>query len=437
MYTSHIGKRFVQLYNERENTDLQPKQFFLEQVFPKFYNHPKYFKWVVNSPFVQALKKEEKATLFSFEEQQQFRLSKLQTKIETEEVDSCFAIGFPAANQEFDTSGQVSNIQIPKDEQEIYASWIGTGFGIEVEGKQVWLIDEPDVLWMIFEGWNNYRTFLNSPAMNLKGNEIDAWNTVWLDFNLTTERASPKFMVAEYAERSADEYSLKSMPWFEVLFLLATKFSSRRITLQSARYIFDKQKYVTLGFVQLELPEIYRFWKELFGDTTLEQRAALRKIYKTQFGVSAALERFSILGLRALEPKDLRKFMPESGALPKIKTDETSQLTYKTYIAWISAMLNNQQLLDLAQEAAQMLHGYTAKSKGAKTDRGNRVDELIGSPNRKRFIDVLTDIVNDDASVSDVANRLVRSLMTEIPLDNVPLFVTLVRFKYALPEAKV
>jgi hypothetical protein len=50
---------------------------------------------------------------------------------------------------------------------------------------------------------------------------------------------------------------------------------------------------------------------------------------------------------------------------------------------------------------------------------------------------VLTDIVNDDSSVSaPIAERLVKALMTDIATDNIPLFVTLIRFNYALPEAK-
>ena len=435
MYTSHIGKRFVQLYNERMNTDLQPKQFFLEQVFPKFYKHPKYFKWVVNSPIVQALKKDEKEQLKTFDEEQEFRLAKLQTRIDTEEADMSFAIGFPPANQNFDTSGQVTNIPIVADEQEIYASWIGAGFGIEVEGKQVWLIDEPDLLWIIFEGWEMYRELLNSPAIELKGNDIDAWNAVWLDFQLTTEKSSPKFMISNYVEREGDKYSLLGQTWYKMMFLFADKFPKRRLKVHSARYIFDKQKYVTLGFAQLELPEASRFYKSLFGSVSTEQRARLKALYKTQFGFAAAYERFSLIGLRALEPSDLQKFMPNGrDDMPKIKSDENSQFLYTIYIAWISAMLNNQQLLDLAQEAAQMLHIYTAGSKGAKTDRGNRVNELLGSANRKRFIDILTDIVDDDATIAPVSDKLVHALMTDIPIDNAPLFVTLIRFKYALPQ---
>jgi hypothetical protein len=121
--------------------------------------------------------------------------------------------------------------------------------------------------------------------------------------------------------------------------------------------------------------------------------------------------------------------------MPTLKNDEKSQLTYKTYIAWISAMLNNQQLLDLAQEAAQMLHSYTAASKGAKADRINRIDALTAATNRKRFIDILTEIIEDDTSVAAVAERLVKAVMTEIPPDTIPLFITLIRFRFAVPQA--
>jgi hypothetical protein len=439
MYTSHIGRRFVQIYNERMNTDLQPKQFFLEQVFPKFYKHPKYFKWIVNSPIVQALKKEEKEQLKTFDEQQEFRLAKLQTRIDTEEVDMSFAIGFPPANQNFDTSGQVTNIPIVADEQEIYASWIGAGFGIEVEGGQVWLIDEPELFWTIFEGWETYRIFLNSEVMDLKGNDISIWNGIWLDFKLTSEQASPKFMIDKYVKQSKGRYFLISRNWYEMMFLFAETFLNHRMKLYSASYIAKKQKYITLGFTQLDLPEATRFYKELFGNISPEQRERVKNLYRTRYGFLVAFERFSVIGLKALEPSDMRNYLQEI-ELDTIdyKNDEQSQFLHKIYKTWICAMLNNEELIKRAEDFAQTLFRFYSQSEYKTTnERGQMVRDTLAAHGRISLLECLANLSVADAIYAGYCKELTDELTRVLPRDETYYFVLLTKINYYAIKANI
>ena len=50
MYTTIIGKRFLNAYNKRESTNLSAKEFFEKIFIPIFYDHPKYMMTGGNSP---------------------------------------------------------------------------------------------------------------------------------------------------------------------------------------------------------------------------------------------------------------------------------------------------------------------------------------------------------------------------------------------------
>lgn len=227
-----------------------------------------------------------------------------------------------------------------------------------------------------------------------------------------------------------------------MLFLLARKFNKyEQLTVFSSRYIFDKQKHVTLGFVNLNLPEVRRlseFYSHLFGKSKVLSNRKLKDIYETEFKFGRACE-FGSIGLRAILPKDLEKYMPgrsDKNEYFKLKDDEQSQITYSTYISWILAMLNNKDLMTLAEKATRMLRDYAAGDRNARTVRRNAIETLLSSKNKKELIDSLTAIVQDDSTTADVSNAIVGEVMLNIPLDNIPLFITLLRFKYVVPPTK-
>jgi hypothetical protein len=444
MYTSVIGRRFLDIYNRDRNKKLSAQELFEKEIFATFYNHKKYFKWVVNSPFVQKLPDKERKGIKTFEDEQKRKLENLNNKIEEDVPDSSFAIGFPAANDFFDTSGQVSSLTLPMDKESIYSSWIGAGFGIEVEGKQVWYLNNEKLLWTIYSGWSEYRKHLNSKVLDLKPNEIDLWNSVWLDHTFNKDKIVKKFLLDEYVEKETSEkrkanYALKQQTWIKMLFLLSSIFPKENLTVFSSRYIYDKQKYVTLGFINLNLPEVNKFWEfynKIFKKSDSVGIKQMVALYETQYHFSRACEQGTI-GLKAIEPKDLWKYMPgrsSSSEMPKYKNDEKNKINYSIYTTWVVAMLNNKDLLDLAEKAAEMLHDYESRERQARTIRSNKVDMFLNSKSRRGFVNSLTDIVKDDATISDMCNSLVNAVMIEISMENVYLFVTLLRFKYSIPR---
>lgn len=428
MYTSHIGRRFVELYNEREQKALSAEEYFDKEFFSLFYDHARYLQSPANTPLFQVIAQKKTGDADARNKAKKQIIEKVTTFSSKDDAtpDMSFAIGYASADDLGTTSAQITSLNLPLQADDMYASWVGAGFGIGLPGGLAITFDKANILSALAEGWTLYRDYVNQTE-GLE-NKVDTWNGIWLvhRFDEYFDAAFPK---ANFQPVGSDG-TMERPDWTDIIFALAQQFPNETLT----GYVYSfGQMNKTVGFVRLALPEVGRFWKALFGNTTTEQRKALKSVYTTRLGVSAAIERFSTLGLQAMEPKDLQKYMPGREAMPTLKNDEKSQLTYKTYIAWISAMLNNQQLLDLAQEAAQMLHSYTAASKGAKADRINRTDALTAATNRKRFIDVLTEIVEDDTSVAAVAERLVKAVMTEIPPDTIPLFITLIRFRFAVP----
>jgi hypothetical protein len=97
------------------------------------------------------------------------------------------------------------------------------------------------------------------------------------------------------------------------------------------------------------------------------------------------------------------------------------------------AMLNNKELLALAEKTAAALRYYVSGETRGKAARGNNVDRLLNSKSRKELIESLTVLVEDDAAMSETCNAIVNEVMLNIAQDNLPLFVTLLRFKYAIP----
>ena len=243
MIAATIGRTFLKAFNEREKKDLSAKEFFEQEYFEYFYNHPKYMQWVTNSPFVQELssdpkgnygvrtkyKKDGKTMVFETDndallfyqtniknredflfcyENDKKKLSKKGIEFlktlnkhernkkltdfinkadltkEKNEFDGSIVIGYPASESEgFPVySGQVSNLSLSNTLDDIYLSWIGSGLGIGVEGAYTLYFDEPDLLIDIYEGWKVYRTIINDLNIKHQTKQIDTWNGQWLAY---------------------------------------------------------------------------------------------------------------------------------------------------------------------------------------------------------------------------------------------------------------
>ena len=150
MYTTYIGKKFLKIYNKEKRTNLTAKDFFDEVMFPVFFDHEKEFMNVANSPFAQItsslgqnrarlrnINKKENKTDKDNDKIKELQenihklesplgrieaLKKLHEKIQDRNYDGSTTIGFSAANDEGTSSGQITSLYYPFDEDDIYAS---------------------------------------------------------------------------------------------------------------------------------------------------------------------------------------------------------------------------------------------------------------------------------------------------------------------------
>ena len=426
MITSVIGRIFLDAYNEREHTGYDAKTFFIEKYYPLFFDAEKYMQWVQNSPFVQ-MKSGQKVETLSSDERRE-KLKELICKIQNGTKDASVAIGYSASDEKgyATTSGQVTSLDIKVTHDEVYLSWIGASLGVGVKGGLSILFSNPLLLLSIYDGWAFYRAALNN-NQKLKGNQIASWNGQWLAHRYDKRAFDAENPMADFNPYVSDKdasMSVAVQSWTKILINLSQNFSGQNLL----GYVYSLgQTNITVGFIPFILSEIRRpidLYIRFFGMKNWRQA---EELYGTAFGFDRACQAGAI-GLKALEPKGLKDYI-EKGKLPKYTDNEEQTIKFHTYQTWIMAMLNNEDLWVQSESFAHVLKEYSAGSKNAKTDRTNKVKALLGALNKKDFIRNLTDIISEAGDVSKLMGTA--KLVNDMPADNVPYFLTLIRFHYA------
>ena len=94
------------------------------------------------------------------------------------------------------------------------------------------------------------------------------------------------------------------------------------------------------------------------------------------------------------------------------------------------AALNNEDLWEKSREIAQMLHTYVLGDKKSNMTRRNQVNKILETNSRMIFLNELQQIIPQipDIKFAEDIGKLIHSM----PVDNIPYFLTLVRFNYAI-----
>lgn len=429
MVTSVIGRIFLDAYNEREHTDYDAKTFFIEKYYPLFFDKEKYMMTGGNSPFENPKISWDKMILgkmpYETKEKRRERFRKFICKVEENEADMSIAMGYSCLDINAPTSGQVTNMELKVSKDEIYLSWIGASLGIGVQGGLSILFSNPSLLLSIYDGWSWYRAALDN-NQKLKGNQIASWNGQWLAHRYDEyafDVANPVADFNPYEIKDAS-MSIAVQSWTKILINLSQNFSEKNLM----GYVYSLgQTNITVGFIPFILSQIRRpidLYIYFFGMKNWRQA---EELYGTAFGFDKACQAGAI-GVRALEPKGLKDYI-EKGKLPKYTDNEEQTIKFHTYQTWIMAILNNQDLWVQSENFAHALKEYSAGNKNAKTDRANKVKALLGALNKKEFIRNLTDIVSEVDNVNKVME--IAKVVNDMPVDNVPYFLTLIRFHYA------
>lgn len=440
MITTLVGKTFLKAYNEKYNQNYSAKDFFEEVYFELFFNHPKYMQWVTNSPFVQ-MKKGQKPHLLSVEERKE-KLESLYSKVEDGIPDASFAIGFPASeSKEFaSTSGLVSDITIDVNEEDVYLSWIGGGLGIGVAGGFNILINDPEITLTTFEGWQYYRKYLNDLILEkLRGNQINSWNGQWLTYKLG-KNYSDDFSFVELEREKVFKVDttlaeVNTVNWSNLFFSLSNKFPDKTLN----AYIYSLgQTNKTIGFIPIYLKAGRRL-KDIFRQLFHTDAPFEMKEFQSLYGmhIKRACELGNI-GLHALRPDSLKKYMEETRNIPFPK-DETKRkeqiLIYKSYKTWLIAMIskNKEEITDYTSELAKLILRYRANAKG-NTGKNLIEKDLFGAKSKRSFIEALTGMIPDLSEEDLISLKKLKDETHLMTNEEFGYFSTLLKFDYAFEE---
>ena len=428
MITSNIGKIFLDAYNEEYGTSYDARTFFLEQFYPLFFDQNKQMMYVINSPFVQQLPSCRDCIkgIKSFEdiEQRAKRLNAFIEKVENNDADMSIAIGYPSIEVNAKTSGQVTDLKMNTSKEDIFLSWIGGALGITVSGGVSILFSHKNILLDIFKGWKFYRKALNETLM-LDGNKINSWNGQWLFHYYDQREYEEENPLANFAPYKVDKdgiIGIETQTWTKILIAISRKYDV--VKLLAYIYILSKSN-TTIGFIPFDLTQIRRpihLYEKIFG---MSNGRNAESLWGTAIGFKTACT-YGAIGIKAMEPKGLRDYVYK-GKQPKAHNYDN--INYNVYIIWIYAMLNNDELWEKSQELAKLLNEASSdKDKSISTKRKNLVETMLNATNKKQFIAAATEVVSFIGKIDEF-----KGIVKEIhgmPTDNVPYFLTLLRFQY-------
>ncbi|MDO6436633.1 hypothetical protein Q4534_04415 [Cyclobacterium sp. 1_MG-2023] len=435
MITSVVGRTFLKAYNTKYGKNFSPKEFFEEEFWQLFFNHSKYMQWVTNSPFVQ-MKKGQKPHLLDENERRE-KLENLFHKAENEIPDASFAIGYPASEtKEYaSTSGLVSDVFVPFDEDEVYLSWIGSGLGVGVAGGYTILFDNPEITLQTFEGWKVYRKYLNDPTLTkLRGNQINTWNGQWLTYSWDKKNFRDDFDFSDLESNGVFKIDsslaeVNTVNWSRLFFSMSQMFPKYEMM----GYIYGfGQTNKTIGFIPFQFKsgtKIKEVYRKLFGGVYEDA-----KQFESLFGrhIKRACELGSV-GLLALQPEGLKKVMDEGKKIAFKKEEDL--IKYKAYKTWLKAMLskNKEQITDYTLGLAKTIHKY--RLEGTKLDRKTLIEkELFTATSKRGFVEALTKMLKD---LSQEDLMVIKQLKDEVHLmtnEEYGYFSTLLKFDYAFVE---
>lgn len=428
MFFSKSGKLVYE--KQRDSKQQSVKDFFDKTFFKLFFDDPRYLLSVGNSPFFQLVAQKKQNIL----EERRNALIEFHKKVEEASIpNGSIFPGAPAEDIYQATSGQVSGVMNKFSANEYYFSWFGLATGLTVRGGYTIVLNDPDLVNEIAEGWEHYRNYLKStPDMN--GNQINTFNSLWLMHRLSDDYNASKpfedFSINSYVKLK--EKKLDTPDWVRLIFTLAKKYGDQVLT----AYVFKLgQMNTTIGFVKIILKEVnreFQIYNELFQQNNDIPYRELSVIYKTEFSFERACTSGAI-GCRELQPKGLRDhFYNESNPLKK--ADQDSLIQFRIYLAWIITMLNDKELNQKAKDFAVALAQFRSAATHGKSDRKNIIEKgLFEATNRNRFIELLTAMIEEGFEEMKILISLKDSILDLNP-EKFRLFSTLLKFEYRTIE---
>ena len=356
-------------------------------------------------------------------------------KINKKEIpDASIAPGFPASEEDCfaTTSGQVTNMNIETTKDDIYLSWIGASLGVGVNGGYL-LFSQTDILLDLFEGWGQYRKIVDG-IDTLKGNQVNSWNGQWLIHRYDKRNFDPEQPMAGFHpfEKATDGMNIVTQSWTKLFIRIAQHIDKGKLI--GYVYGLDPKTRlpITIGFIPINLESIRRpidLYQKLFGMSNNEGNKA-EDLWGTEYGLKESCK-LGVIGVKSMQPQGLKQYMmPEKGGKVEMpKYDEKQIINFHTYQIWLLAMLNNEELWNKSIEFAQTLQTYVNNDKQNSTKKSHMVEKILASTSKKNILLALSEIASDVESFNKIEENA--KIIHMMPTDNVPYYLTLIRFHYA------
>lgn len=444
MFTTTTGRTFLKEYNRQAEEKTSPEEFFYNIYIPLFFDHNKYMMTAGNSPLenpkISWTKMIKEKKPYESEEKRKERIKKIADKIESGPIDASIAVGYPTDDETNVTSGQITTMSIDYSKDDIYLSWIGASLGIGIQGGFTVLFNDATLLYDTFSGWKHYRYYLERYP-KLRGNQINTWNGKWICHLYDKRKYDPDNPLFGFPDPTLANNGLMEFDTISWVNLLV-KIAQQRKDHNYLGYVYNiGQTNTTIGFIPFKLPQIIRpfeLFKKIFGNNLyLKEEKKIIELFGGEIGFKTACQK-GALGIEALEPKGLKKYMPKYHGQAKMpnyrKANEDQILSFNTYKIWVLAMLNKEELWEKSRQIAKLLETYESGAGKGRMDRRNSVKCFLESYSRKTFLESLIPIIEstNEASILYEAGEIVNKMSA----DDVKYFVTLTRFQYASLKEK-
>lgn len=445
MNTIYVGKLLLKILSEERGKTIDAHTFFEEEFWPVMFNAPdtKHLMQVHNSAFFQGSYVSEAKELnieVPLHRKNRFQIQLQEVASGKEKISGSIGVGFMASEPEKITYGQVTDLPNRFSEEELLCSWFGGALGIGFGGGFDFLCTDPDLIQFIYSGWKYYRTLIEETP-NLKGRQIETWNGLWLLYGLE-QRNNPQraydFVsqnIGAVLNTNKSVVKLDRPEWSDQILTLAkVSGSTEPITLQG--YSFGSYNK-TLGYMLVQIPKVRKF-SQLFDHFVAQETEiksmTLKEVFKAHYSMRHAA-RYGRLGLKALTPKDIPKHLgkdaPNISSLQKeFQKDPYQFIIYKS---WIIAMLNNEELHELAEKLAKELLDYKNRGKDSFStagDKSKNIERIWEKRYPSFFIHRLTDIVDETPQPSETFKEVSKAVVNKMTPDQFQLFQSLLRFEY-------
>lgn len=450
MVFSTIGRKLLNVYNEKNGTSHTPESFFDEVFYPILFekeNCADIGMKLLNDVFHNGgLKnKTPKERLEGFK-------NELDEVVEKGEVNGSIAAGYPAKDPketEFTFLIGTDRGHMNASRDEVFLSWFGISLLLEVEGGWSFIFQDRELIYKIFEGWEYYSRYIDD--YSVKGNQVNAWNTNWLVYYLT--KGDPKKLkykdfedkeigaIGNFDTKRA-RYPINNVKWVRLYYALTKYYGSAIKTSFIYRHNTGKGGNTTVGPTPIRLDSFYKLldvYQYFYGKD--KEYEIGKEMFDVEYGsLKNIVETSGVVGLDGLEPRvdhnsnKNQKTIGFSGPIRKIPLKKANQKK-KWFMAKTGIEYKGQ--LENAKKMAEAFKEFKDASQGGRTNRSNKIegdDGLLNTRTFDKFRHKVSDIIGRDSGVSDELKNKVKDVVTfmakKVHHSNFSPFMGLVKLCY-------